>query len=278
MSIDSHKEKLKSKLRRKKASDAYANSGVDDSASIFSQIVPEDFVFTGRDEQNNKHNFLSSEHILAIQKDTWENDIPEELLLHVIVETTELFATIGYMADLPYIIAHIQFQKSLGVSNPKEIAETILLSCSLERPSSGIDPFEWLSDVGISIFDVLTILPVFHKYVRIAMANENSEDEARDGLDYASEFIHHAGMNGLNREISLTVGGTIGNQMVFFPEPALRVGARILEGGSRMLANGFWTIGKDYDEESPELLAFWTHAFQKEAGILRKAIVEGHRE
>lgn len=276
MSIDSRKEKFKSKLRREKADDAHISSSDEDSSSLFSKIVPEDFIFNG-EEKSDKHNFLSSEHILAIQKDTWENDIPEEFLLHVIIETAELFTTIGYMIDLPYIIAHIQFQRSLGVSNPQEIAETILLSCSLERPSSGLAPFEWPSEVQVSVFDALTMLPVFHKYVRIAMTNVHYEEEARGGLDYASDFIHHAGMNGLNLEISITPGSTIGNQMVFFPEPALRVGARILEGGARMLANGFWKIQNEYDEEDRELQAFWTHAFIKEAGVLREYIAQSGR-
>ena len=57
MSIDSRKEKFKSKLRREKADDAHLSSSDEDSSSLFSKIVPEDFIFNG-EEKSDKHNFL----------------------------------------------------------------------------------------------------------------------------------------------------------------------------------------------------------------------------
>lgn len=219
----------------------------------FARLKPEDF--NDETPRTSAGVLLSSESMRGVYPFDSAPHLEVAYILAVEIEASILFDYSGFLPDLPYIIEHIIEQNKLGVFAANEVAHAILLSCAEEHPGSeDMDIFDYPSTIPVSVGTVTHLTTGFLRYFNYILGNQEMEPskyEAMSLTGYLSMFNSHLGISSLNTMVQGS--GEIGWQTILYPKPVLAVGARLFEGGARMLESGLWKARLYSNPEEEEM-------------------------
>lgn len=241
----------------------------------FARLKPEDF--NDNNAITSARVLLSSEQMRGVYPFDSSLSLDVSYILLVESEASILFDYSGFLPDLPYIIEHILEQNKLGVFAANEVAHAILLSCAEEHPGSAdMSIFDYPDTIPVPIATITYLTGGFLRYFNYVLDNQEMEPskfEAKSLIIYISMFSSQLGISSL--DTMAQEFGELGWQPVLYPKPVLAVGARLFEGGARMLESGLWkaTLYSDPEEEEMQRNRDIDH-FRIMAAAIRELIAE----